>query len=180
MHRGVRDVLHVAHDYVAQGPLSNLFWGHIMPESAEPTVTLPAAVHSEFDRLQEMLQQQCAAEPENLAHCSAALRDLLDIYRNLRYFAQRYDLETSQIWRWTSMVSTEYVRLIQAQHPAALVVLGYFAAATTAVQGAWYCEGLGLYTLEGISVVLDQGMQHWLDWPREQVRCELAVITGGR
>lgn len=77
------------------------------------------------------------------------------------------------------MVPTEFVRLLQARYPPTLVILAHFATAAAIPSNAWYTANWGLYAIQGISMTLDRSMQHWLDWPREQMATgHVAVIQG--
>jgi len=82
-----------------------------MPASEVPKVVLTASVRSELDRLREMLKQQCTVA-DNLEHCSAALRDLDEIFRNLRYFTHRDGPESGHVCRWMVMVTKGYKRYV--------------------------------------------------------------------
>ncbi|KAK5124919.1 hypothetical protein LTR85_001109 [Meristemomyces frigidus] len=175
--RGVRDVIMVARDHILKGPLAIMFWGHNMPSEAESSVTLPDSVRSEFDRLEEMLQRQC--HPENLGPCASALVELIDIYRNIQYFALRSEVNSGHVIRWLTMVPSEYVRLIEQRDQPALVVLAYFAAAMASVRTVWYTKDWSTYALQGVRTALSESMQHWLQWPEEQLRTDLAVLMRG-
>ncbi|KAK6397884.1 hypothetical protein LTR65_005132 [Meristemomyces frigidus] len=172
--KGVRDVISLAHDYIAQGPLAVMFWGNRMPASEESGVVTPEGVRSEFDRVQTMLHQSC--EPEYSEPCAAALRELAIIYRTMQYFMRHSGVDPGHVLQWLTMVPMEFVRLIEQRHQAALVVLAYYAAAMTSVREVWYTKDWSVYALQGVRMALDEGMQHWLEWPEEQIRTDLAVL----
>ncbi|KAK3705721.1 hypothetical protein LTR37_013164 [Vermiconidia calcicola] len=171
--RGVRDVIAVTRDHIVQGPMSALFPAHSAPEGME--ITLSAPVESQFDALQEMLEGW-GLDPEALEHCHSALRDLHEIYENVVYWGTRGHVETGQVVRWMKMVSTEFVRLIQARCQPALVIFAYFAAASSAVRTAWYIENWGEYCIWGVSLELEDRMQHFIEWPREKAEQRMAAL----
>lgn len=173
--RGVRDVIDVCYAHIKAGPMAQMFEGHSF--STDTVVTLPAAVAARFADLAAMLET-ARLDPEALQHCRAALRDLEDIYKNILYFSSNDNaLETGQVWRWAVMVPTGYIRLVTARIAPALVILAYYAAATTAIRTAWYTEDWGAYTIQGVEAELDEEYRHWLDWPKEQGVRRLDVLS---
>ena len=170
--RGVRDIIHVTHDHIRSGPLGELFEQGV-PEGTK--VTLPVEVTEQFDALREMLATS-GLDPEALTHCQSALTDLDEIYQNVYYFAVRGDVFSGQAIKWTTMVTTGYVRLVQARNQPALVIFAHFAAVTSAVRTAWYIQNWGLYALRGVSLELDESMLHWVQWPTRQLEERMSVL----
>lgn len=70
----------------------------------------------------------------------------------------------------------DYIRLVQARNPPALIILAHYVATMTAVHTAWYTQNWAEYALRGISQALDGSLQHWLCWPMEQVQDRLKVL----
>lgn len=171
--RGVRDVVEVTHDYIRQGPMGELFESHRMPAGTD--VTLPEEVSNQLAAVSQMLSSW-GLDSEALTHCQSALTDLEEIYKNISYWAARGHVDTGQVWRWKTMVTTGYVRLVQARCQPALIIFAYYAAATTAVRTAWYTQNWSEYAVKGVSLELDDTMQQWLEWPRRQVEERLTVL----
>ena len=171
--RGVRDVIDVTRDYIARGPMAELFDAHRMPEGTE--ITLPDEVSAQFSALRQMLVTW-GLDPEALAHCQSALTDLDEIYRNIIYWASRGHVETGQVFRWKIMVNTGYVRLVQARCQPALIIFAYYAAATTAVRTAWYTQNWGEYAVRGVSFELDAHVLPLIEWPTRQVEQRMAAL----
>jgi hypothetical protein len=154
--------------------------GHSMPEGFESRIRLPPQAQGRLDGLQAMLHQYCASDLPNLTTCSEALRALREIYRNIIYFYNHErGVQVGQVFRWTSMVPIEYVKLVQSQYPPALVIMAHFAAATGAVKLAWYTTNWGIYAVQGVAMALEPGLQHWLEWPREQLQSGLPAVVPG-
>ena len=63
---------------------------------------------------------------------------LEDIYDNILYFEAKHELEDGRIWRWSAEVSLDYIKLIQAGHGPALIILAYFCVATLMMPMTWY------------------------------------------
>lgn len=75
------------------------------------------------------------------------------------------------------MITTGYVRLIQARNQPALIILAYFAAATSAVPTVFYIQNWGLYALRGLSLELDESMLHWVSWPARNLEDRMSVLN---
>ena len=171
--RGVRDVIHVTYDSVRNGPLGALFDSHRMPEGT--IVTLPTEVQDQFSALGQMVATW-GLDPEALTHCQSALSDLEEIYCNTYYWATHHEVYVGQVIRWITMVTTGYVRLVQARNQPALVIFAYFAAATSAVRTAFYIQNWGLYALRGLSLELDESMLPWVHWPARQLEDRMSIL----
>ena len=155
--------------------MAEMFAGHRY--EPDTVVTLPDSVAERFHSLASMLQA-FELDPEALEYCQHALHELEDVYKNVVFFSQQHDpvLEVGQIWRWSVTISTGFLRLVQARIAPALIVMGYFAAATTAIRTAWYTENWGAYTLHGIQQELEPQHRHWLDWPVEHAARHLDIL----
>lgn len=171
--RGVRDVIHTSYTYIKEGPMGMMFEGHAYPEGIK--IDLPTSVTHQFDAINQMLTTY-GLDSTALVHCQSALEDLVEIYKNVVYWRSTGDLTTGHVWRWTTMISTSFVRLIQARNSLALVVFAYYAAVTTAVPLAWYTQNWGDYAVRGVAQELDEHMQQWIVWPAEQVQQRMAVL----
>ena len=134
------------------------------------TVHLPPSVASQFDKLQTMLDIECADQPENLASCSTALTELRELYRNLRYFVLEDNVDMGRLWRWSTTLPIEFLTLIKSRYQPALVIVAYFAAANTLAHTIWFVNDWSQYALRGVGMELEERMQQWLDWPRRQVQ----------
>lgn len=155
--------------------MAQMFTGHRY--ESDEVIKLPDTAAERFRSLAHMLQS-FELDPEAHEHCKNALDELEDVYRNIVFFSQQHDpvLEVGQIWRWAVAVSTGFLRLVQARIQPALIVMAYFAAATTAIRTAWYTENWGAYTLHGIQQELEPQHRHWLDWPVEHGARHLDVL----
>ena len=171
--RGVRDIVEVTYDYVRPGPMGELFDAHRMPEGTG--ITIPQEVLDQFTAVRQMLATW-GLDPEALTHCQSALTDLVEIYENIVYWGSIGNVETGQVWRWKTMVTTGYVRLVQARCQPALIIFAYYAAATTAVRTAWYTQHWGEYAVRGVSFELDADMLLWIEWPRQQVEERMSAL----
>ncbi len=105
-----------------------------------------------------------ASEYEHLREALEHLRELYhDIRRSLR---TKGTVEAGLVWSWPVKVPAEYIRLIEARNPAALIILAHFATASTVVE-TWYISGWCDYCLIGIEKCLPGDLKQWLRWPCE-------------
>ena len=191
--RGVRDVILVTYEHITSGPMLEMFENSEYPAGTEVSLYVsclredfkdsqladaifrPQPVSDQFNSVRTFLKEY-GLDPEALTHCESALNDLEEIYRNVQYFGHYKPIETGQVWRWKTMVTTGFVRLIAARCPPALVILAYYAASNTALRTAWYAQNWGEYVIRGISRELEPGMQYWLAWPTKQVEERMSSL----
>lgn len=171
--RGVKNVLHLAFDHIKNGPLAALLKNQSHSEYIE--VHLPSSVASCFEGIQHMLTTS-GMDQEALQHCESALSELEKIYKRIAFISPTADIELGDVSRWQVVVSMEYVRLVQARRPMALIILAYYVAAITAVRTAWYTQRWAQCALHGISQELDASMHNCIRWPMEQIHSRLAEL----
>ena len=171
--RGVRDMIHISSEHIKRGPMAALL--HIRRCSEPTEVSLPPSVSARFEAVQDMLGSY-GLDPNALNHCQAALLELRGIYQNIAHILPAGNVELGDLSRWQVLVSMEYITLVQAHNPPALIILGHYAVAMTAVRTAWYTQVWAHRALNGIRHALDSTMQHWIDWPLEQAQNRLSVL----
>ena len=161
---GVREVMGVAREAVYQGPLKHIWLLNDTTIIQNDTNTPTHEVNDRFCELEGFLKEQCPTNTD----LAETLEHLRDVYAGIRRSRTSSDLvDATLIWRWPVVIPIEYVHLIRAQDPVALIILAHFALATTAAQ-TWYTEGWADYCLTGIMKCLPNNLQHWLQWPMEQ------------
>lgn len=165
--RGIATVIRLSRKHIMQGPLTEMLQVYTYPKGTQ--FRLPTTVAARFEALRRMLTSYGLDEDE-LKHCQSALTELEEIYKNIAYLAPTTNIETDVLSRWQVLVPIEYIRLIQAHNPPALVILAYYAAAITAIRTAWYTQNWADYALRGISQVLDSSMREWIEWPMQQMQ----------
>jgi hypothetical protein len=178
MTKGIRNVIQLCHEHVKRSPLAEMLDMDAFIEGSAKG-RLPSSMQIRFAAIRDMLLTSTSGldDPEALEDGQSALNDLEEIYKHIAYSASTgVEIQTGDISRWQVSVSMGYVRLIRARNPPALVVLAYYAAASTAIRNAWYLENWAECVLSGISLVLDEGMQHWLEWPMKQVQDRMSEL----
>lgn len=174
MTKGIRNVIHLAYERVRQGPLAEMLTDP--PEYSETAgLVLPEPIAICFHSMKSMLVTSELVE-EAREDCQIAVASLASIYMRIQRKSATADIEVGDISRWQVTLSMGYVRLIQAQSPPALIVLAFYVAAFTAVRTAWYTQDWAEKALRGISEALDSDMQHWLQWPMQQLGDKMSTL----
>lgn len=171
--KGVRDMLHMSYEHINTGPMA------VLLQIRNPELTegiLPPSVSACFEAVQHMLVTS-DMDPNALQHCQTALLELRKVYLSITYILRTGNVELGDVSRWQVVVSMEYITLVQARNPPALIVLAHYAVAMTTVHAAWYTQDWAEYALRGISLALDATMQQWLRWPMEQAKSRLSVLS---
>jgi len=171
--RGVRDMIHLSSEHIRTGPMAALLHVRLRPEPKE--AGLPVSVSARFEAVEHMLVTY-GMDRNALQHCQAALLELRGVYQNIAHILRTGNVEVGDVSRWQVLVSMQYVTLVQARNPPALVILAHYAAAMTAVHTAWYTQVWAHCALRGISQGLDGTMQHWIRWPMEQAEDSFSVL----
>jgi len=172
--RGVRDMIQLSAEYIRTGPLAALLQIRRCPDRTE--TTLPASVSAQFEAVQHMLITY-ELDSNALHHCQTALLELREIYQNIAHILRTGNVELGDLSRWQVLVSMEYITLVQAHNPLALIILAHYAVAMTTVHTAWYTQVWAERALRSINRVLDGTMQRWMRWPVEQAKDRLSVLS---
>ncbi|PVH70958.1 hypothetical protein DL98DRAFT_521355 [Cadophora sp. DSE1049] len=85
---------------------------------------------------------------------------------------------------WPASIPMEYLEMLRAREPAALVLLAHYCVLLEPLEESWYMVGFRKRLLERIYWQLDEDWRKWLDWPfaeagldplgaaMEDVRCD--------
>lgn len=172
--RGCRDIIRVCGQHIHSGPMSEMLQGHHFGD--DTLVTLPNNVTSHFQDLRAMLLDFPFADRAHLEACQEALEFLETMYKNIMYFAKDSPIQVGQVWYWTTQTSPSFLRLVQERNASALIIIAHFAAATMAIQMAWFTENWGICCLRGVQAELDPEYHQWLEWPFEHANRHMDVL----
>lgn len=128
--------------------------------------TLDEEAGAEIQLLVAMFQERSRGDKSRVCQEAASLL--------MRTFAQcTRKPEISKAFYWPSTVSVEYMTLLKANEPEALLVLAYWCVLLDKISWCWIMEGWPMDLLEGaIAPMLDDTWKAWLRWPLEKVRTE--------
>lgn len=171
--RGVREVKEATGELVNRGPFSVVLYGHEL--SADVQVTMSPQILNVFRELERMVHENCI-DPEERKHCSEAVTYLRAVFETMLGKYLMGDLEMGHIWRWTAMLTYDFIKLVQAEYPPALVITAHFTVASLMLREMWYVSNWGILAFEGIRVALKGKLEEYLRWPEEQMACDNAGL----
>jgi hypothetical protein len=174
--RGVREVKEATGELVNKGPFSVVLFGHDV--SADVQVTMSPGLMGVFRELERMIHDHCI-EPDQRKHCSEALAYLRDVYESVLAKYSLGDLEMGVVWRWTAMLSYDFIKLVQAEYPPALIITAYFTVAAMMLRDTWSISNWGQFALDGIRIALKGQLEEYLAWPEEQMASDNSGLKYG-
>lgn len=174
--RGVREVKEATNDLISRGPFSVVLFGHQL--SADVQVTISPGIMNVFRNLERMVHDRCADQDER-KHCLEAVMHLQSVFESMLGKHMTGDLEMGHIWRWTAMLSYDFIKMVQAEYPPALVITAHFTVATLMLREMWYVSNWGSLAFEGIRLALKGQLGDYLQWPEEQIASDNAGLKYG-
>ena len=174
--RGVREVKEATGELVSKGPFAVVLFGHDV--SADLQVTMSPRIVAVFRELERMVLD-CCTETDKRKHCSEALAFLHNVYEVMLARHALGDLEMGSVWRWTAMVSYDFIKLVQAEYPPALVITAHFTVAAMMLRDMWFITTWGKHALDGIRIALKGQLEEYLAWPEEQMASDNAGLKYG-
>jgi hypothetical protein len=135
--RGVKNIIGLTYEHITAGPMAVLLEKQCGPEVTE--VNLPSVVKNRFEAVGQLLVTY-GMDENAFQHCQTALTELQEIYQNIAYISCTDNVGLGVISRWQVMVPMDYIKLIQAHNPPALVILAHYVAAMAVVQASWYAQ----------------------------------------
>jgi hypothetical protein len=170
--RGVREVKEATGERVSRGPFSIVLQGHEL--TADVQVNLSPKISSVFREL----DINCA-DQEQRRFCSEAVTHLRDVFEGTLGKYHINDLEMGQVWRWTAMLSYDFIKMVQAHFPPALVITAYFTVAAMMLREQWFISNWGSLAFDGIRIALKGELEDYLVWPQEQMNSDNAGLKFG-
>ncbi|KUJ14802.1 uncharacterized protein LY89DRAFT_122628 [Mollisia scopiformis] len=84
---------------------------------------------------------------------------------------------------WPMCVTSEYLQLLKAQHPGALVLLAHYCVLLKRLEGNWYFDGRATSLFENVLGCLDPKWVEAVKWPIEEIGIsmdcvQVAVVRG--
>jgi Fungal specific transcription factor domain len=171
--RGNASVLHIAFDWIRQGPLALLLDGHRIPYYPQD---LPASTEQQFSNMYNMARSM-SSDPTVEQVLVETLQSLKRIYKEAIHTQGAANRKPGMVWKWAIMVSQDYVTLLQDSHPGALVIFAHFAVLSKAFKDEWYLQGWPELALSAISNALDPSWRGLVSWPEDQTKEALQVAS---
>lgn len=174
--RGVREVKEATNDLISRGPFAVVLFGHQI--SADVQVTMSPDIMDVFRGLERMVHSICLEQDER-KHCSDAVAHLQSVFESILGKYMTGNLEMGHIWRWTAMLSYDFIKMVQAEYPPALVITAHFTVATLMLRETWYVSEWGSLAFEGVRLALKGQLGEYLQWPEEQMASDNAGLKYG-
>lgn len=70
---------------------------------------------------------------------------------------------------WCSMIGEDFIPLLRANEPVALVMIAHWAVCFHKIQHTWWAKQWGVCTVAQVSGMLGKEWQSFLEWPLEEV-----------
>ncbi|KAH8667976.1 hypothetical protein BGZ60DRAFT_515428 [Tricladium varicosporioides] len=165
--RGMHRILSTENMYrcINLGPMAIM----LRTQVQESAPSLDEEASMEIQLLIAMFQERSSGEKSSV--CQEAATFLR------RTFVQcSGEPEISKAFYWPSSVSAEYMSLVKANEPEALLVLAYWCVLLNKISWCWIMKGWPVDLLEGaITPVLDDTWKTWLRWPLAKIRTDKTV-----
>jgi len=178
--KGVKEVKEITGELIGRGRLSTLLSSYEF--SSNTLATMPPEILSVFRDLEDLVCNHCV-EADQCKSCLEAITHLQTVFENVVANYASGSLEMGHIWRWTAMLSGEFIEMVQAEYPPALVITAHFTVAVTMLQDMWYISTWGPMAFDGIRIALRGQLEGYLKWPAQQIasggaglRCVAAQI----
>lgn len=176
--RGVREVKEAAGGLINNGPFAVVLHGH--ERDSDVNVTLSPELMGVFRELDRMIFVQCA-DAKQRAYCTEAIYQLRDVYEATlgKIAAPRYEVEAGHVWRWTAILSYDFINLVHVGFPPALVIVAHFAVACNLLRDLWYVGPWGVFAFDGIRLALNGRLQEHMVWAQEQITTDSVGLKHG-
>ena len=77
------------------------------------------------------------------------------------------------------MLSYDFIKMVQAEYPPALIITAHFAVASMMLKEMWYVGTWGDLALDGIRIALNGQLGEYMQWPEEQMASDNAGLKYG-
>lgn len=84
------------------------------------------------------------------------------------------------IFVWSTLISREFIHLLETKDRDALIILAYYAVLPGRVRNVWWLEGLGADFVTAIAMAIGIENWHLIEWPAQVVGVDLWNAFGVR
>jgi hypothetical protein len=147
------------------GPLEPLFapWVGMDPSRADP---LPDEEQKQLLILESAWNSLPISEENKgiLDKAHFTIRRVFSLLVNCPHISK-----LSSVMAWFSMISEEYLKMLEDKVPEALLIVAYYCVALKKAENMWWLRGKGENLLNTVLAELGPGWERWTAWPVEQV-----------
>jgi len=103
-----------------------------------------------------------------LESCQKAIRRT---FLYMRALEVKSEVEYSRrlIQHWPHSLNKNYIKMVITRHPAALIVLSYYAALMSMKSDTWWLYKWPALIINRVADLLEPEAEHLLDWPRQWI-----------
>ena len=158
--KGVRVVAEMTRDWILQGPLRPL----LLPGAWEVRLVVPEEIGDALNFLNlcnESLEQSDAKR----ATYGTAIKTLGQTFEMLTMNPGAHGLGLI----WLALMERQYVDLLKAEEPMALVLLAHFGVGLHTSERNWWSGNWGFQLVIAVYDILDDHWRPWIQWPLASV-----------
>ncbi|MCJ1273499.1 hypothetical protein MMC21_001291 [Puttea exsequens] len=120
-------------------------------------------------------------DQSNLTGCSLAFERLRICFVNMHFDPEAHTISVDSrdravMWSFLATVDTEFISLLFANEPMALILLAHYAVLLHSLNGMWWCRGWGISLIRSISGLLGKDWEPTLRWPMKQIGLEAGYV----
>jgi hypothetical protein len=168
--RGSRAVIRAGWPWIEAGPLSPVF----KPWKGHDTFDLPPPDPIETKHLDDLAEacntrsaHQMPVPEKRKETLEMALRALRRVF-SLSNYSPEISRHAATV-SWMHLIQEEFVELIEAKVPEALLLVACYCVLLKRLQNMWWLEGKAESLLASVRAALGDGWERWLQWPIYEV-----------
>lgn len=169
--RGVGSVVVAVREGIRKSKFELLLHGH-MSDAVYP---LPEDCAAVVDRLPTLWMSSSTSTSEQLTFDDTfrLLKSDLGVVHN---FVSIQKCDLGMALSWSGRVTPEFVALLAARKPVALVILAYFCVVLDAARDFWCIDVMPARLIRSVHALLDDNYRAWIRWPMEAIQLSLAQL----
>ncbi|KAL6713413.1 hypothetical protein ACLMJK_008878 [Lecanora helva] len=172
--RGVNSIIMSVWPYVKQGRLNGLLHDH---QQEPPQTDLPPVLKEQLSNLKDFCANS-SQEPEAVSAYEQALQALQICFVRMNN-RPPYECEVSIAFLWPVMIPQEYISLLNAKRPEALIILAHYCIILHHLDYYWWMRGWAMHILDNIQHELGEDLRSWIEWPTGVIDFNEKVLTNG-
>lgn len=154
--KGVSTVTEVTRTWLLQGPLRPL----LLPELWEIRVVISENVTTNLDYLVQYNQTLIQSNYKRAIYDTAIRR----LRKTFEMLTLKPTVQGVGLF-WVAVMQREYVDLLKAGEPMALVILAHFGVALFSSKESWWTGNWGFQLVKAVHDMLDEHWRCWIQWP---------------
>ncbi|KAI5804315.1 hypothetical protein EDC01DRAFT_701768 [Geopyxis carbonaria] len=170
--RGVHSILKQAWTWVTDGPLSDLITQYKLAAAA-PNAILPPATDAAIASLFRLCTDRSLPDPHRELDDTKVSTAYFSVISQLRQsyasMTPAYENLIAVIFIWPIIACDEYVELLVARRPRALVIFLHYCALFTLAEEFWWSRGNAELECGRIEELLGPEWGEWVRWPKERI-----------